>query len=92
VKKLKRNMQKHNEKDPKNVVNNVTANLVIDFLKDHGHDAIASELLKLSSKTDLPNLHGLKLTDLVSFFSETHHAEVLVHPKVRANKKVTDFR
>jgi hypothetical protein len=44
---------------------------VIDFLKDHGHVAIASELLKLGSKTDLSNLHGLKLADLVSFFSET---------------------
>jgi hypothetical protein len=63
-------MQKHNEKDPENAVNNVTANLVIDFLKDHGHVAIASKLLKLGSKTDLSNLHGLKLADLVSFFSE----------------------
>jgi hypothetical protein len=73
VKKLKRKMQKHDEKDPKNAVNNVTANLVIDFLKDHGHVAIASGLLKLGSKTDLPNLHGLKLADLVSFFSETQN-------------------
>jgi hypothetical protein len=66
-------MQKHNEKNPKSSVNNVTANLVIDFLKDQGHVAIASELLKLGSKTDLSNLHGLKLADLVSFFSETHN-------------------
>jgi hypothetical protein len=66
-------MQKHNEKDPENAVNNVTANLVVDFLKDHGHVAIASELLKLGSKTDLSNLHGLKLADLVSFFSETQN-------------------
>jgi hypothetical protein len=73
VKKLKRNMQKHIGKDPKSAVNNVTANLVVDFLKDHGHVAIASELLQLGSKTDLPNLHGLKLTDLVSFFSETQN-------------------
>jgi hypothetical protein len=66
-------MQKHNEKDPKSAVNNVTANLVIDFLKDHGHVDIASELLKLGSKSDIPNLHGLKLADLVSFFSETQN-------------------
>jgi hypothetical protein len=64
-------MQKHNEKDPENAVNNVTANLVVDFLKDHGHVGIASELLKFGSRTDLSNLHGLKLADLVSFFSET---------------------
>jgi hypothetical protein len=67
-------MQKHNEKDPKNAVNNVTANLVIDFLKDHRHVAIASELLKVGSETWFKlgsNLHGLKLADLVSFFSET---------------------
>jgi hypothetical protein len=49
--KLKLKMQKHNEKDSENAVNNVTANLVVDFLKDHGHVAIASELLKLGSKT-----------------------------------------
>jgi hypothetical protein len=63
-------MQKHNEKDMKMAVNNVTAHLVIDFLKDHRHVDIASELLKLCSKTDIPNLQGLKLADLVSFFSE----------------------
>jgi hypothetical protein len=49
--KLKRKMQKHNEKDSENAVNNVTANLVVDFLKKRGHVAIASELLKLGSKT-----------------------------------------
>jgi hypothetical protein len=64
-------MQKHNKNDPEDAVKNITANLVVDFLKDQEHVAIASELLKLDSKTDLPNLHGLKLADLVSYFSET---------------------
>jgi hypothetical protein len=63
-------MQTRNEKHPENAVNNVTAKLVVDFLKDHGHVGIASELLKFGSKIG-SNLHGLNLADLVSFFSET---------------------
>jgi hypothetical protein len=73
-------MQNHNENDPKSAVNNVTANLVIGFLKDDGHVDITSKLLKLGSNTGLPNLHGLKLTDLVLYFSETrqnHPAKII---------------
>jgi hypothetical protein len=73
-------MQNHNENDPKSAVNNVTANLVIGFLKDDGHVDITSKLLKLGSNTGLPNLHGLKLTDVVLYFSETrqnHPAKII---------------
>jgi hypothetical protein len=50
-------------------IHGIVAGLVIDFLKDHEHHG-ASELLKMVKKQtlNLPELQGLKLTDLFSYF------------------------
>lgn len=59
-------MPNNNEKELNTVLNGVAASLVIDFLKVHGHRGIASKLE--TYHPELPDLHGLKLTDMFSYF------------------------
>jgi hypothetical protein len=51
---------------------------VIDFLRDHEHYGIASELLKLLQKQtlNLPELQGLKLADLFSYVQKNTEEKV----------------
>jgi hypothetical protein len=50
------------------IINGIVASLVIDFLKDHEHHGIASDLMSVFATLNLPELHGLKLADLFSYF------------------------
>jgi hypothetical protein len=49
-------------------VDGIVASLVIDFLKDHEHHGIASDLMSVFATLNLPELHGLKLANLFSYF------------------------